>query len=152
MSIISLMKDTGTLLRTLVWLMTWFSLYITGYGIVLGSGALPGSLYMTFTFMAAAELVAMLSGALLIDQAGRHNVITLGLVLGGSGCLGCAVARGQITQSILAVMGKFGCSSEYAGTDHWFQYGKHAQATTSMQALKQAARCRCSVVNMFSVC
>lgn len=70
--------------------------------------------YMTFSLMAAAELMAMCASAFLVDRLGRHNIITFGLLLGGAACLGCANAQGQqVAQAVLAVIGKFGCASKW---------------------------------------
>lgn len=40
----SVLRIPSLLSRALVLLMTWFTLYFSGYGVVLGSGALPGSM------------------------------------------------------------------------------------------------------------
>lgn len=39
----TLLRNPSLLLRALVLLLVWFTLYFSGYGVVLGSGALPGS-------------------------------------------------------------------------------------------------------------
>lgn len=43
MGLLTLLRDPRLLCRALVLLLTWFTMYFSGYGVVLGSGALPGS-------------------------------------------------------------------------------------------------------------
>lgn len=79
---------------------------------------------MTFALMAAAELTGMCASAFMVDRLGRHNILTFGLLLGGSACLGCANAvKAQTVQAVLAIFGKFGCSSKWPHC--WWQYSMH---------------------------
>eukprot|EP00775_Hariotina_reticulata_P004347 gene4347-4600_t len=108
-------QNPAMLARSLVLFLTWFALYSAAYGVVLGSGALPGSIYVTFALMTTAEVTAMITAGSLVDRIGRHNIISLGLLLGGAACLACANSPDESAKAALAVLGKFGCSSELAG-------------------------------------
>jgi OCT family organic cation transporter-like MFS transporter 4/5 len=61
----------------------------------------------------AAEVVAVLVALPLVDKVGRHNVVSMGLLLGGGACLACANVPGTTVVAVLAAIGKFGCSGEY---------------------------------------
>lgn len=65
---------------------------------------------MTFSFLTLAELAAQLSTFLVADKAGRHNIITFGLVLSGAACLSCAMTENSTARAVLAVLGKYGCT------------------------------------------
>eukprot|EP00775_Hariotina_reticulata_P013901 gene13901-14019_t len=110
MKITTTLHHRKLLKRTLVLIFTWFALYIVSYGVNLGSGALPGSVYVTFTLLTAAELSAQLLAVLVADKAGRHNILSLGLVVGGSACLACATTDSKAAKAVLAMFGKFGCT------------------------------------------
>jgi OCT family organic cation transporter-like MFS transporter 4/5 len=45
-----------------------------------------------------------------VDRFGRHNIVSLGQLVGGAACIACANVGGGITQAALAAIGKFGCS------------------------------------------
>jgi MFS family permease len=68
----------------------------------------------------AAEVVALLVAGPLVDKVGRHNVVSMGLLLGGGTCLACANVPGTTVVAVLAAIGKFGCSGEscYASARH----------------------------------
>lgn len=67
--------------------------------------------YTTFAFGAAAEVVAVCTVAPTVDRLGRHNIVALGQLLGGSACLAVAMVGNSATaQAALAAVGKFGCS------------------------------------------
>jgi len=68
--------------------------------------------YATFAMGTAAEVAAVLVALLLVDRVGRHNVVSIGLLLGGGACLACAVVPGTTVVAALAAIGKFGCSGE----------------------------------------
>jgi OCT family organic cation transporter-like MFS transporter 4/5 len=61
----------------------------------------------------AAEVVALLVAGPLVDKVGRHNVVSMGLLLGGGACLACANVPGTTVVAVLAAIGKFGCSGEF---------------------------------------
>jgi hypothetical protein len=67
---------------------------------------------MTFAIGAAAEAVAVLVVAPSVDRFGRHNIVSLGQLVGGAACIACANVSGGITQAALAAVGKFGCSGK----------------------------------------
>ena len=67
---------------------------------------------MTFSFITLAELAAHLSTFFVADKAGRHLLITFGLVLSGTACLACAMTENSTARAVLAVIGKFGCTGE----------------------------------------
>lgn len=69
---------------------------------------------MTFSIGVAAEVLALMVVGPLIDSVGRHNVVSLGQLLGGAACLACAMVHGGATQAALAACGKFGCASAEA--------------------------------------
>lgn len=71
-----------------------------------------GRSYMTFAIGAAAEAVAVLVVAPSVDRFGRHNIVSLGQLVGGAACIACANVSGGITQAALAAVGKFGCSGK----------------------------------------
>lgn len=67
-----------------------------------------------FSLSTAAELAAIIIAGVLVDRAGRHNILSGGLLLGGAACLGCALApEGAVATAGLAALGKFGCSSKW---------------------------------------
>lgn len=66
--------------------------------------------YITFSFITLAEMVAQLSTFFVADKAGRHVIITVGLVLSGTACLACAMTENGNARAVLAVIGKFGCT------------------------------------------
>lgn len=80
------------------------------YGISMGAGGIPGSIYVTFAIGVVAEVIALLLVLPALDRAGRHNRLAFGQLLGGASCLACALATNGTTQAVLAAIGKFGCS------------------------------------------
>lgn len=68
---------------------------------------------MSFTLGTAAELAAILVAGALVDRAGRHNVVSIGMLVGGAACMVCANITGQTEVAVLAAIGKFGISGWY---------------------------------------
>ncbi|KAF6253767.1 major facilitator superfamily domain-containing protein [Scenedesmus sp. NREL 46B-D3] len=108
--LLDVLRQPRLLVRTLVLVFTWFSLYIVSYGVNLGAGALPGSLYVTFTLLTVAELAAQLMTAVVADKAGRHVILSCGLLVSGAACLACASTTHTPARAALAVIGKYGCT------------------------------------------
>lgn len=70
--------------------------------------------YLTFAIGTVAEVVALLVVGPTVDRLGRHNIVALGQLLGGSACVACAMVSVGAMQAVLAAIGKFGCSGEMA--------------------------------------
>lgn len=66
--------------------------------------------YMTFAIGVAAEAFAAIIVAPSVDRFGRHNIVSLGQLVGGAACIACANVSGGKQQAALAAIGKFGCS------------------------------------------
>lgn len=108
--LLDVLRQPKLLVRTLVLVFTWFSLYIVSYGVNLGAGALPGSLYVTFSLLTVAELSAQLMTAVIVDRTGRHVILSCGLLVSGTACLACASTTHSTARAALAVIGKYGCT------------------------------------------
>uniref|UniRef100_A0A383VWQ0 Major facilitator superfamily (MFS) profile domain-containing protein n=1 Tax=Tetradesmus obliquus TaxID=3088 RepID=A0A383VWQ0_TETOB len=111
LGLMALLRNRSLLMRGVALLITWYALMQVYAGISLGAGGLPGSVYATFAMGTAAEVAAVLVALLLVDRVGRHNVVSIGLLLGGGACLACAVVPGTTVVAALAAIGKFGCSA-----------------------------------------
>eukprot|EP00879_Flechtneria_rotunda_P009594 GHRR01010040.1.p1 GENE.GHRR01010040.1~~GHRR01010040.1.p1 ORF type:complete len:462 (+),score=137.43 GHRR01010040.1:992-2377(+) len=142
MGLSALFSTTSQCIRCLVLCITWFSLLLVYYGISLGSGSLPGSVYLTFAMGAGAETAALLVSGLSVDRVGRHTVVCVGLIVNAAACLACANVANQTGQAVLAALGKFGCSAAQAVIGI---YTAELFATpirsTAMGIFSQAARC-----------
>jgi MFS transporter, OCT family, solute carrier family 22 (organic cation transporter), member 4/5 len=42
-----------------------------------------------------------------------QHVVLVGMLLGGLGCLGCALVKAGVGQTALAAVGKFGCAGAF---------------------------------------
>lgn len=80
------------------------------------AGAVVLSLYsyVSFTLGTTAELAALLVAGVLVDRVGRHNLVSVSMLLGGAACLACANSTGQTETAVLAAIGKFGISGVLA--------------------------------------
>eukprot|EP00201_Polytomella_parva_P022882 CAMPEP_0175043076 /NCGR_PEP_ID=MMETSP0052_2-20121109/2958_1 /TAXON_ID=51329 ORGANISM="Polytomella parva, Strain SAG 63-3" /NCGR_SAMPLE_ID=MMETSP0052_2 /ASSEMBLY_ACC=CAM_ASM_000194 /LENGTH=596 /DNA_ID=CAMNT_0016306039 /DNA_START=194 /DNA_END=1981 /DNA_ORIENTATION=+ len=108
-----ILKDSHILRRFLILSYVWAVLCLGYYGISLALGGLPGSIYATFCISAAAEFIANVLAAWLIEKIGRHNTMAGGMLLGGLSCVICSIVPAGNGQAILASIGKFGCSAAF---------------------------------------
>ena len=76
---------------------------------------------VTFAIVVAAEVLALLLVAPTVDRLGRHNIVAVGQLLGGVGCLACAMTGGGIMKVVFAGIAKLGCSGELAWCCHCVQ-------------------------------
>jgi MFS family permease len=84
------------------------------YGISFALGALGGSLVVSFSIAALAELPSYLLAAWLIGRVGRHNTMGAAMLLGGVACVGCALTPAGPRQTVLAALGKFAVAGAFA--------------------------------------
>jgi hypothetical protein len=68
--------------------------------------------YVTFTLLSVAELSAQLMTAVIADKAGRHVILSCGLLVSGTPCLACSSTTHTTARAALAVIGKYGCTGE----------------------------------------
>jgi MFS family permease len=68
--------------------------------------------YVTFTLLTVAELSAQLMTAVIADKAGRHVILSCGLLVAGTACLACSSTTHTTARAALAVIGKYGCTGE----------------------------------------
>lgn len=66
--------------------------------------------YVTFALNVTGQIVATLLSGFLVDRLGRHNIISLSLLLGGGACLACANTASKTAQIVLATLGQFGAT------------------------------------------
>ena len=83
------------------------------YGISFALSGLGGSLLVSFSIAAIAELPSYLLAGFLIERWGRHNIMAGGLLLGGAACIGCAFTPAGTGQALLAAAGKFGIAGSF---------------------------------------
>ncbi|WIA32316.1 hypothetical protein OEZ86_003156 [Tetradesmus obliquus] len=141
LGLMALLRSRSLLIRSVVLLITWYALMQVYFGISLGAGGLPGSVYATFAMGTAAEVVALLVAGPLVDKVGRHTVVSMGLLLGGGACLACANVPGTTVVAVLAAIGKFGCSaSESVISIYTAELFPTSVRSTAMGICSQAAR------------
>jgi sugar phosphate permease len=71
---------------------------------------LPAHRYVTFTLLTVAEVSAQLMTAVIADKAGRHVILSCGLLVSGTACLACSSTTHATARAALAVIGKYGCT------------------------------------------
>ncbi|KAF8063038.1 Orct2 [Scenedesmus sp. PABB004] len=122
LSLLDLLRHRRVVVLWGVMMLVWAANFLSFYGIALGTGGLPGSIYLSFSVSAAAQLVATLAAGALVDRLGRTNLMSGALLLGGGACLACAgvgsVGAGAYAtaQIVLAAVGQFGATASIAAT------------------------------------
>ncbi|XP_021362890.1 organic cation transporter protein-like [Mizuhopecten yessoensis] len=112
--------SSGMLLRTLVILFNWFTVYMTYYGLTLIAGNLEGNFYVNMFVSGLVEIPAHTMVLLLIGRVGRKTVYSLSLTLGGCACastifpIADSEIENQTIITTLAMIGKFGMSAAYS--------------------------------------
>ncbi|WIA42349.1 hypothetical protein OEZ86_008360 [Tetradesmus obliquus] len=135
-----LLCQPGMAAASLVLLLTWFTIMLSYYGVALGLGGLPGSLHVTFSLGAAAELAGVLQTAAVIDKVARHCLVAYGMLLAGASCLAAASGVTALAQCLLAA-GKFGCTvALIALSPYTSELFPTSHRATAMGIFAQAAR------------